>query len=281
MIHLLTVEQLKDAPPRGLRIGDIAALIGTSASTLRFWEGQGVADPEKDSRNLYRRYSPADACRFLFVRKYRSLGVPLSKISDFMEAAPAVRSAALSERLSAMDEEIRRLRADRAALDRHLAELSAARAAVGRFLLGELPETYFFGCVELGAVRMSPGSLSQECLGFLPSVDFAVALDPGKPTDGKSFSCRWGFGVDAERFSSLPAGLKGRAVRFEARPCLYTALLRESPRDFTQTEFDALAAGARAAGAQIDGPILGHHLDIDESGPVPRYLVSLFLTIKE
>lgn len=275
------MEQLNDAPARGLLIGDIAALIGTSTSTLRFWEGQGVAEPEKDGRNQYRRYSPADACRFLFVRKYRSFGVRLARVPALMDADPVSRAAALSERLSAMDEELRRLGAARAALDRHLSELRAARDAVGRFLPGAVPETYFFGCVELGSVRMGVGSIAHECLGFLPAVDYAVVLDPGQSTGEKGFSCRWGFGVDAERFASLPGGLRGRAVRFPSRSCLFTALLRESPRDFTQAEFDALAAGVAARGAEIDGPILGHHLEIDTAGPAPRYLLSLFITIKE
>jgi DNA-binding transcriptional MerR regulator len=65
--------KLKSAAIRKiLSIGDAAAALGISASTLRFYERIGVVDPCRAGRNKNRLYLPQDIEQ---IRKYRaSLG---------------------------------------------------------------------------------------------------------------------------------------------------------------------------------------------------------------
>lgn len=260
-----------------LQIGDISALIGAPPTTLRFWEEQGIVEPEKDLRTQYRRYTPDDSCRFLFVRKYRSFGISLPRVAAMISAGENDRTSALLDRRSLLDAEIDRLVAARAALDRHLNQRKAARALVGRFVSGELPPSYFFPCVERGAVKAHRREVAEACLDKLPSIDFAVLLDPSRPVDGKSFFCSWGYGMDEKVFGTLPEEVRRLALFLPPRSGLFTALLRESARDFTESEYRMLR---EQSGADLSGPIFGHVLELEESEEGVRYLISLFLPIK-
>ncbi|MEU6608169.1 MerR family transcriptional regulator [Streptomyces shenzhenensis] len=53
--------QPPEAVPRaGLRIGEIADLLGVRTSALRVWEDAGLLTPGRERGTRYRRYSPAD-----------------------------------------------------------------------------------------------------------------------------------------------------------------------------------------------------------------------------
>ncbi|MFI7410942.1 MerR family transcriptional regulator [Streptomyces sp. NPDC049627] len=59
------LETLTGAPPAelphsGLRIGEVAALLGVRTSALRVWEAAGLLAPERERGTGYRVYRPAD-----------------------------------------------------------------------------------------------------------------------------------------------------------------------------------------------------------------------------
>lgn len=270
-----------DRDPKTLLIGELAALIGAPATTLRFWEDQGIVDPEKDARNQYRRYTPEDSSRFLTARKYRSFGVPLAKVPSLMVASPSERLAALEKQQVELEEEYRRLSSARAALAGYLEECRLARDLVGRFVPGTLPAAHYFFCLECGSLKIDRRSLTEEWLRRLPAVHYAVMLDPSRPGDDKSFSCLWGYGVDDEGFTALPEQSRARAQFLEERSCLLTAVRRTTARDFGEAEFRSLTDALRDRGAELAGPILGHLLELDEVDGIVEYLILLFLPIKE
>lgn len=266
--------------PRTLLIGDIATLIGTSASTLRLWEEHGIVEPEKNERNQYRHYTPDDSCRFLFARKYRSFGVPLPKVQELLKSGAEERSLILEERRTALDEEIRRLVAARAALDKYLDECLTGDGLIGRLVSGEREAAYHFPCVEYGSVRIGQDTSTQEVLRHLPAVDFTVVLDSTRAGKDKSFTCRWGYGIGEEAMATMPDGVRARSQFFPRRSCLLTAIDRKSARDFTEVEFQSLVALLAGAGAELDGPIVGHLLGMGQDGEAPFYRILLFLPIK-
>lgn len=264
-----------------LRIGDIASLTGTAASTLRFWEEQGIAAPEKDFRNQYRRYTPDDSCRFLFAKRYRSFGVSLPEVPALLSADGAGRTAVLETRREAVNAELRRLEILRAALDRHLAERDRARRLLGRFEFEKLASYRFFSCVEGGRPIADCAETAEAWLRELPAVDFALLIDPSRSSPGKTFTCRWGYGAE----ESGPQVVSDRSCSWTAvlpaRAYAATAVLRETARDFTETEYRALLEGLAAAGGTLDGPILGRILESEGAEDSARYLILLFLPIKE
>ncbi len=266
--------------PRPLLIGDLASLIGTSASTLRLWEEHGIVEPEKDERNQYRRYTPHDSCRFLFARKYRSLGVPLGEVTAVMGSGADTRDSVLRDRRAAMDAEIDRLIAARAALDRYMDERRLARSLVGRSEVGERPAAHYFPCVEGGSVRSGGGALARAVLDLLPAVDYVTMLDPTARGPDRSFSCRWGFAVADAAYAALPAGLRARSIFLPTRRCLLTAVVRSSARDFTEDEFRSLMELPKTIGAETDGPVVGHLLEAEGGERAAAYLILLFIPIK-
>ena len=267
--------------PKTLLIGDIATLIGTSPSTLRLWEEHGIVEPEKDERNQYRHYTADDSCRFLFARKYRSFGVPLPRVQELLESGADARGSALAERRTALDEEIRRLVAARAALDRYLEECRRADGLIGRLSAGEREAAYHLPCVEYGSVRIGQDAGTQEVLRHLPAVDFTVVLDTAQAGKEKSFTCRWGYGIGEEAMATLPDGVRSRSRFLPQRRCLLTAIDRKSARDFTEAEFQAILELLAGAGADLDGPVIGHLLGMGQVDSAPLYRILLFLPIKD
>ncbi|MBT2419121.1 MerR family transcriptional regulator [Streptomyces sp. ISL-22] len=59
-LETLTEAPPAELPPAGLRIGEVAALLGVRTSALRVWEAAGLITPERERGTRYRVYRPAD-----------------------------------------------------------------------------------------------------------------------------------------------------------------------------------------------------------------------------
>lgn len=109
--------QAEDAsalPRSGMRIGEVAALLGVRASALRVWEANGLLAPKRDPDTGYRRFGAADVRDARMVVLLRQGRYPLPQIraildglrrtggSDALSAAIAQRQAALTRQAAAM-----------------------------------------------------------------------------------------------------------------------------------------------------------------------------------
>src|SRR5262249_34983503 len=65
-------------PP--LRVGQLAKATSVSAKTIRYYEQVGVLPAAARSTAGYRQYDRRDVHRLLFVRRARSLGLPLAQL---------------------------------------------------------------------------------------------------------------------------------------------------------------------------------------------------------
>ena len=109
------------APKSGLRVGELAAVLGVRSSALRVWEATGLLAPSREPGTRYRRYTPADVRDARMIAMLRRSRYPLSQIrpvldglrqtgsSDALRAAIGQRQAALTERTLAMLEGSARL----------------------------------------------------------------------------------------------------------------------------------------------------------------------------
>lgn len=66
--------------PQGYRIGQAAALSGTSAATIRFYEAKSLLSPGKTSTNSYRFYSDSDIHQLRFIRLCRAMDMTLDEV---------------------------------------------------------------------------------------------------------------------------------------------------------------------------------------------------------
>lgn len=101
-------------PRSGLRIGEVAALLGVRTSALRVWEAAGLIAPERERGTKYRVYRPADVRDARLVHTLRRGHYLFDQIrpvldglrregsSEALRAAIATRGELLTARTRAM-----------------------------------------------------------------------------------------------------------------------------------------------------------------------------------
>ena len=84
-------------PP--LRVGQLAEATGVPTKTIRYYEQVGVLPAASRSAAGYRQYYRRDIDRLLFVRRARSLGLPLARLRDLTAGLEGAGCAAVRPQL--------------------------------------------------------------------------------------------------------------------------------------------------------------------------------------
>ena len=118
----------------GYTIGALARAAGVPVSTLRYYERQGLLEPEQRTESNYRWYSARSLQRVRFIRRAQQLGFTLADIrhllqlsGDLPEARTQVRRI-LSARLQAIERQLEQLEHTRRVLRQALARCRRSRA---------------------------------------------------------------------------------------------------------------------------------------------------------
>lgn len=115
-----------------MRIGELAALVGLSTATIRFYERTGVIAPACRAANGYRDYSDRAVADLRFVRAGQAIGLTLEELGEIVAfrdqgESPCAELVALMERrlgeVEARLEELGQIRRDLVTL------VAAARGA--------------------------------------------------------------------------------------------------------------------------------------------------------
>lgn len=109
-------------PARGLRVAELAKLVGVRPDTIRYYERTGLLAPPPRTSSGYRAYPASAAERVRFIQGCQRLGLRLRDIADLL----AVRDTGtcpcepaeqlLHRRIRELDDELARLAALRADL---------------------------------------------------------------------------------------------------------------------------------------------------------------------
>jgi len=84
--HLDTIQAAPASPGRLLRIQEVAAALGLTARTIRYYEELGLLTPAARSEGDYRLYDEDDLERLRFIKDLRDeAGFSLSEISQLLE----------------------------------------------------------------------------------------------------------------------------------------------------------------------------------------------------
>jgi len=135
------------APPRPLRIGDVAKAVGTTPRTIRYYEEIGLlAEAGARPAGQHRVYTEGDVERLQEVLHLKSLlGVSLDELKELVEAQdaralirreyhasddPARKRELLDESLGHIERQIELVRRRRAELDKLESELTGKRRKV-------------------------------------------------------------------------------------------------------------------------------------------------------
>jgi MerR family Zn(II)-responsive transcriptional regulator of zntA len=68
-----------------MRIGELAAATGTTATTLRFYERAGILSSPRRTPAGYRDYDDAAVARVDFVRRGREAGLTLAQLREVIQ----------------------------------------------------------------------------------------------------------------------------------------------------------------------------------------------------
>ena len=84
--------KVRDIPPRErlFTVTGLAAELGVTARTLRFYEDRGLISPQRLGPN--RVYSPRDRARMILILRGKQLGFSLKEIAEYLDLYdPAAR----------------------------------------------------------------------------------------------------------------------------------------------------------------------------------------------
>lgn len=104
-------------------IGEIADFFGIPASTLRYWEENGLISPEKNEENNYREYSAADLMSLSDIIFYKNLGLPLKQIRKMDKTD-------IDEQRKLFEGKIEELERQKETIDRKIQELDYHISAI-------------------------------------------------------------------------------------------------------------------------------------------------------
>ncbi|WP_448581954.1 MerR family transcriptional regulator [Thermaurantiacus sp.] len=104
-------------------IGDLVKEFGVTARTLRFYEDQGLLQPER--RGVCRSYSRADRARLAWILRGRAVGFSLAEIRELLDlyAPGPARRPQLQAALRKCQEKLQELNSKRHAIDHIASEL--------------------------------------------------------------------------------------------------------------------------------------------------------------
>jgi MerR family transcriptional regulator, copper efflux regulator len=109
-----------------MRIGELAAVSGVPAKTIRYYEDIGVLDPPARTPSGYRDYTPDATDRLAFIRSAQAVGLTLGEIRGIL----ALRDRGTSPCGHVLD----LITARAADLDRRISELQRLRTELGRLV---------------------------------------------------------------------------------------------------------------------------------------------------
>lgn len=118
----------KAVSPRGLRIGELARLLGTTTKTLRFYEEIGLLRPSQRSASSYRLYGSEAVATARLVIGLRHLELTIPELHDVLRDGG--RSTRRQRLLALMDDRLRRMELELSVLQGHCDDLSARHAAL-------------------------------------------------------------------------------------------------------------------------------------------------------
>lgn len=112
----------------GIRIGQLAKLLGTTTKTLRFYEGIGLLKPALRSESGYRLYDRAGVDRARLVIGLRRLDLTIQELQDLVREDPKITPR--QRLLALMDEKLREVYLQLSILQGRCDDLSARHVAL-------------------------------------------------------------------------------------------------------------------------------------------------------
>ena len=87
-----------------MKINQVAELVDITKKNIRFYEDQGLVDPDRDPTNGYREYTLKDVENLKQIKLLRQLGVSIENIRKLQNGSLSLERC-MKDRLTDLDEE--------------------------------------------------------------------------------------------------------------------------------------------------------------------------------
>ena len=93
-----------------ININQVEQLTGVSKRNIRFYENEGLLNPERDEVNGYRKYGEEDIWRIKMIKMLRMLDMPLEEIGEVLDREQTLEQA-VSKQQERLEEKAKELQA--------------------------------------------------------------------------------------------------------------------------------------------------------------------------
>ena len=179
-----------------MKINEVEALVGITKKNIRFYEGEGLLTPRRNSENGYRDYGEAEVETLRRIKLLRKLGLPLEEIRQMLSGTHTIGDG-MRRHLVTLEREKKNLE-ESMALCRRLKDREEPLAALdAQALLTEMEALEHQGATFLnrqaGDTRrvryIAPAVVTVITVGLMAGL-MALML--------------WGFTIDADQAPPLP-----------------------------------------------------------------------------
>lgn len=257
------------ADDRPYRIGDLSRLLALPPSAIRYYEEQGLVEPDKNWQNNYREYQPADGCRILAGKVYRSMGFTVDETRRLVtESDHRAIETAFEKRRDEVDREIGRLQRLRRTLDELRADCLRVPHDLEAPRVWNRPAYYRIGggsnnLVDLDDAR---AAVARRWLGYLPATRPSFAIPQGAWAGTEPFTYNWGYALKDDDFQALGEVFSAPMEYHPAVPCLWTVVEKDDLDEFVLGHFRVLTEALTREGRAAAGPALGFTMEIVHEG---------------
>jgi len=86
-----------DSMDKKISINQVEQFTGVSKRNIRFYESEGLLNPERDDTNGYRKYGEDDVRRIQMIKMFRMLDMPLEEIKAIFEKEMTLEQAVIKQ----------------------------------------------------------------------------------------------------------------------------------------------------------------------------------------
>lgn len=260
-----------------MKIGEIAQFLGISSETIRYYEKNGIVQPQR-MNNSYREYTAWDIFNLLDCFKYKTMNLSMADIRSLIteESDPQLFAEAFSRRAEELKESINLQNQLLKYMEKYIGRVRLTHLNVGHYWYTMEPDTVFLPTWKIQNGLYVTPDLKDEMIRdwtmAMPFTDNSIEIIPDQMKNGMT-EARVLCSAEKRTADILKLPYDGRVRSIEGGPCLHTAVdageLRKHEPGWLQGLLEQLEKDSMSIRDTIRAEIVFRNR---ESGSIHRYL---------
>ncbi|MCR4435916.1 MAG: MerR family transcriptional regulator [Clostridiales bacterium] len=247
------------------RIGEISRLVDLPTHVIRFYETQGIVNPDQRSTNNYRHYNSLDVCKLLNSKLYRSLGFSLAESAELINNCSHEQvKQRLTRRAARIDEAIADLQRQRLRLRELQSYCESLEECLTGFHVIERRGIYWVAEGKREDLFLEEGSeeIIRHWMKKLPCVYFTGVFPAEALLGEKDFDYSWGIAINEEDMEHFPGEKMSLVKYFPHGRYAHAVIEREDTHEFLPQHFSGVLQLIAQNGMKVKGAALVQLIEI-------------------